>query len=89
MRNTVRPEAPFDRQEHHVADHLSRKTPRARCPRDDFAIAGVHCEGDAYDIFVPTVDFKAALTPAHVGAQRLDLAIVGAIDPFPSTLLQQ
>ncbi len=82
VRNAVGTKAPFDRQQHHIANHLLREAHRARGPGDYFAIASVHREGDRYNFTVPAMDFEPIGAPTRVRTQGLNHAVVYAIDPL-------
>jgi hypothetical protein len=89
VRNAVGAEAPFDRHQHHIANHLAREAPRARSPGDYFAIARVHREGDPDNVTVPAMHFKTIGAPTRVRTQGLNDPVVYAIDPPSRAFLKQ
>jgi hypothetical protein len=89
MRGLVAGKAALHGKQHQIPDPLPADAGGAGRPTHHLAIASVEHKGDAYDLPVPAVELEAVGAPTRIGSQRLDNAVVHAIDALTGARLQE
>lgn len=72
-----------------VSNALARKSSPASLPGDDLSVTDVDEEGHPHNLFVPARDYKAFRSPAGVGVQGNDLALMRTAGMLACVLNEQ